>query len=106
MFGGELLGWGVSTEVIRLQPDSVPYSKAEVLSFPIGIALVRLLCLFDGQLTTRLYLMDVMESLRESQGLFVRSAIGIDGVVAVVRIERGHTNRWVKVVIVGEFGSV
>jgi len=105
-FGSKFLGWGVSAEVIRFQPDAIANGKAEVLSFSIGIVFVCLLRLLDGQLTTRLYLMDVMKSFRESQGLFIRGAVGVDRVVTIVRVERGHADRRMEMVVVGEFSHM
>jgi len=81
-------------------------SEAEVLSLSIGVALVHLLCFLDSQLTTCLHLVNVMKSLREGQGLFVCGMVGIDRVIAIVRIKRGHANRWMEVVVIGEFSGV
>jgi len=105
-FGCELLGWSVHAEIVQFQPDTIPNSEAKVLLFPIRVTLICLLCLLDGQLTARLYLMDMVESFREAQGLLVRGAIGVDRVVAIVRIERGHTNRRVEMVVVSKFSGM
>jgi len=105
-FRGELLGWGVSAEVVRLQPDSISDSEAEVLSPSIGVALVYFLCLFDSKLAAGLHLMDVMESFGEGQGLLIRGTVRVDGVVTIIRVERCHAYRRVEMVIVGEFSGM
>ena len=72
----------------------------------ISVSLVNLLGLLNGELTTSLYFMDLVELVRECAYLIRRGSISIDGVVTVIRIKGGHASTGVMMVIVGEFGSV
>ena len=105
-FGGELLGQGICAEVVRLQPYAISNSEVKVLAVAVGIMLVSLLCLFNGKLTTGLHLIDVLEAEREIEDLFRGRAVRVHWVVAIVRIEGGHANGWVVMVVVGKLSCV
>jgi hypothetical protein len=72
----------------------------------IGIVLVCALSLLNCQLTVSLYLMDLMELVRECSYLIQQCVICVDRVVSIVRVEGGHAYAGVMVVIVGELHGV
>lgn len=58
----------------------------------IGVTLVGLLCLLNGELAVSLHLIDVLEAEGKIKDLFRGQAVCLDRVVAIVHIEGGHAN--------------